>query len=97
MKNTNEFQKKYVKLAHAMQTGIASCIAVGWTGATQKHLRVGIDTSKSDHGALVKLLLEKGVITEEEYGRALLEGLENEVKGFERLFEQLTGKTAKFY
>ena len=93
----NEFQEKYVNLAHAVQTGIASCIAVGWSGATPKHLRVGIDTSKSDQGALVKLLIEKGVITEDEYGRVLLEGLENEVKSFERLFEQLTGKTAKFY
>jgi hypothetical protein len=93
----SEFQEKYVKLAHAVQTGIASCIAAGWSGATPKHLRVGIDTSKSDHGALVKLLIEKGVITEDEYGRALLEGLENEIKGFERLFEHLTGKTAKFY
>ncbi|MEZ4594546.1 MAG: hypothetical protein R3D55_25890 [Chloroflexota bacterium] len=95
--NQKEFRDEYIKLAHAVQTGIAACIAAGWTGATPKHLRVGIDTSKSDHGALIKLLLEKGVITEGEYQAVLLEGLEREVDGFKSLFQQLTGKKAEFY
>jgi hypothetical protein len=91
-----ELRRKYTELGHAVQSGIAFCMAVGWKGADPKHLRVGIDTQKSDHGALVKLLLEKGVFTEEEYAAALLEGLEQEIAGYQALFKQLTGKDATF-
>lgn len=91
-----KWQRKYMSLAHAVQSGIASCIAVGWTGTQPKHLRVGIDTQKSDSGALVKLLLDKGIITEEEYGNAILQGLEREIESYQRLFKELTGKDATF-
>lgn len=96
MRKMNELQQKYAGLAHAVQSGIAACMSVGWRGAEPKHLRVGIDTQKSDMGALVGLLIKKGVITEEEYAEAILDGLKNEVAGFENLFEEITGKSATF-
>jgi hypothetical protein len=43
-----------------------------------KHLRVGIDITKSDQGALATLLMEKGVITEAEYFKALADAMERE-------------------
>jgi hypothetical protein len=43
-----------------------------------KHLRTGIDITKSDQGALATLLIEKGVITEAEYFKALADGMERE-------------------
>lgn len=43
-----------------------------------KHLRVGIDLSKSDQGALATLLIEKGVFTLEEYVAAIADGVERE-------------------
>jgi len=87
--------QEYVELGHAVQSGIAACIGIGWDGTTPKHLRVGIDTSKSDQAALAKLLIEKGVITEVEYYEALVEGLKEEVEGYVRLYKLLAGTEAK--
>jgi hypothetical protein len=36
-----------------------------------KHLRVGLNASKSDHAAIADLLIAKGIITEAEYLEAL--------------------------
>jgi hypothetical protein len=93
---SQKFTNRYYTLAHAVQSAIASCMAIGWTGAEPKHLRVGIDTMKSDQGALTKLLLDKGVITEDELESYLLEGLENEIKSYEATFHGLTGTEATF-
>ncbi|MEH2525854.1 MULTISPECIES: hypothetical protein [unclassified Bradyrhizobium] len=37
------------------------------TSRMMKHLRVGIDMRAADHAAVAGLLIEKGIITEEEY------------------------------
>ena len=43
-------------------------------------LRVGLNTAMADHSALAKLLIDKGLITELEYGQALLEMMKLEVR-----------------
>jgi hypothetical protein len=45
---------------------------------TPKHLRVGVNMAMSDHTGLVRLLLEKGVITEGEYLKAIADEAERE-------------------
>jgi hypothetical protein len=84
----------YKSLGHAVQTGIAWRIAIENPQVpdinadpnlrAHKHLRTGIDTSKSDHGALVQLLINKGLITDEEYVDAMVAGMERE----KALYEQ---------
>lgn len=48
-----------------------------------KHLRVGHDCRASDHMALVSLLIEKGIITEEEYAERVRLALNDELAGRE--------------
>jgi hypothetical protein len=57
----------YVQAAHGVQTAIAFDMENGGTATTPKHLRVGVDMSKSDMLGLAMLLISKGVITQEEY------------------------------
>jgi hypothetical protein len=70
-----EDRQRYLAAAHAVQTAIAFTMG---RDTEPKHLRVGIDITKSDQGALATLLIEKGVITEAEYFKALADGMERE-------------------
>lgn len=70
-----EDRQRYMNAAHAVQTAIAFTMG---PETEPKHLRVGIDLTKSDQGALATLLIEKGVITEAEYFKALADAMERE-------------------
>jgi hypothetical protein len=87
---------EYARLAHAMQSGVAYEMNYDHynTGpTTPKHLRVGINAAMSDMGGLVRLLISKGVITEEEYAEAVTEKMREEVQAYEaRLTERLGSK-----
>lgn len=50
---------------------------------TPKHLRVGIDMSKSDLGGMAKLLIDKGVFTLVEYTKAMADQAEIEADQYE--------------
>jgi hypothetical protein len=57
----------YTTAMHGVQSAIKFKIENGWDGASPKHLRVGVDGSKSDMLGLVELLISKGLFTAEEY------------------------------
>jgi len=88
-----EKYQKYLELLHAVQTGIAWNIAISHPDVSDinqdsnlrehKHLRVGIDVTKSDQGALVSLLIKKGIFTEDEYLDEIVEFMQREVKAYE--------------
>jgi hypothetical protein len=71
---------EYRALAHAMQTGVAAQMQFDpvVAGTTPKHLRVGVNSALVDSSALAKLLMDKGVITLDEYETALVEGMRAE-------------------
>lgn len=78
---------RYLAAVHAVQSGVKAEIATkgeAGAGADPKHLRVGVNMAMSDHGALVALLLEKGIITEAEYADKLAEFAEREKAGYEQ-------------
>jgi hypothetical protein len=84
----DEFHEQYVKFGHAIQTGIKFVIEMerkGGVGTDNilKHHRVGIDTAKCEHGALSRLLVRKGIISESDYFDAVIEGMKMEVKLYE--------------
>jgi hypothetical protein len=97
-----QFTQRYTALAHAVQTGIGWTIAIDNPKVfdinqdpnlcAHKHLRVGIDTNKSDLGALARLMIKKGVFTDEEYKLTILEGLENEKRLYEIKLSEHFGK-----
>lgn len=69
--------------AHAMQSGVAlDHERNGAHDGTPKHLRVGVNVALCDHAALVRLLVEKGIFTEEEYAKAIADEMEREVERY---------------
>ena len=86
-------KRRYQAAAQRVQT----CIAFGSAPRAMepKHLRVGIDMSKSDMGGLAKLLIDKGVITEAEYVKAIADQAEIEAADHERLLSEKHGADIK--
>lgn len=92
----------YDKLLHSVQTGIAWTIAFDNPDVfdingdpnlrAHKHLRVGIDSAKSDHGALVKLLIDKKLINEDEYYDYLIEFMQREKHSYEEMLSEKLSK-----
>jgi hypothetical protein len=49
-----------------------------------KHLRTGVNNAMCEHGALVALMIDKGLIKYEDYLRVQLEFMEREVNSYKR-------------
>ncbi len=88
--NDNE---RYHAAAHAMQSGVAQEMEMpGRQTATEpKHLRVGINSAMVDHAGLVGLLVDKGVITTEEYVRCIADAMEAEKLRYEESLSSALG------
>lgn len=85
--------EEIARLAHAMQSGVATEIAhdMNNAAATPKHLRVGVNSAMVEHGALVKLLIDKGVIDLGEYVVELRDAMKREVEMYERRLSERIG------
>lgn len=86
-----EKKAKYKSLCHAMQTGVAFVMEKDPSGTSPKHLRVGINSAMVEHGALVSLMVKKGLITEDEYYDSLIEFMEREVQRYRDELEAIYG------
>lgn len=76
-------EARYMRAAHAMQTGVALEHSRGSDDGSPKHLRVGVNSALVSVAALSGLLVEKGVLTEEEIEKALADEMEREVGRYE--------------
>lgn len=85
------FASRYGALAHALQSGVKAAQEAKIDVDDFKHLRVGVNMAMIERAAIVQLLLQKGIITQEEYETALLEWLEKEVAGYEALLSRHYG------
>ncbi len=81
--------ERYLAACHAMQTGVMTImhkeprgLEIGET--SPKHLRVGVNSAMCDHAALVRLLIAKGLFTEEEYSVEVTAEMEREVERYRR-------------
>jgi hypothetical protein len=88
---TPELAERYHQACHAMQSGVAMEMERGSTDTMPKHLRVGLNSALCEHAALVRLLLEKNLITDEEYELALIAEMEREVARYEERLSTLMG------
>jgi hypothetical protein len=86
-----ELAREYQRLAHAVQSGIEYLKEYNPNLVNTKHLRTGIDLSKCEESALVRLLIEKGVITADEYFTKVNEVLKEEVKRSEKQLKDIIG------
>lgn len=73
--------ERYHRAAHRVQTAIG--FMPNHENQQVKHMRTGIDMSKSDMGGLARLLIQKGVMTELEYLEAVAEAAEREAAAYE--------------
>jgi hypothetical protein len=83
-----EYQTEYLSLAHAIQSGITMLANFDVSLQAPKHLRVGLNLALCDIGSLYGLLLAKGIITEEEMHKAIIEGMQREVTSYETQLKQ---------
>lgn len=94
-------REEYDALAHAIQTGVAMEMELGGgagggigSATSPKHLRVGVNMAMCDHAALVRLLVAKGLFTEEEYFDEIVNELHREVVRYENRLSRF-GPTIK--
>lgn len=76
----------YLDACHGVQTGVMyemNKLDGSGGGTSPKHLRTGINIRACEHSALAKLLIEKGLITEEEYLEAIRLAVNHEVARYE--------------
>lgn len=85
---------RYLEALHAMQSGVKFDIETDPLkdhSQTEKHLRVGINSNMVEHGALVRVLIAKGVFTLAEYEAELAKGMEAEAARYEKLLTDRLG------
>lgn len=81
--------QRYRDAAHAMQSGVAMEMNHNPQPTDPKHLRVGVNVALCDLGSLAALLISKGVITPDEYAKALADGMEEEKRRYEEHVSKL--------
>lgn len=69
---------RYLAAAQAMQAGVAIEHADGSNDGSPKHLRVGVNSALVCCAAIGRLLIDKGLITFEEYEAAQADEMEAE-------------------
>lgn len=84
--------ERYQAAAHAMQSGVAFKMEHDPSETTPKHLRVGVNSAMVENSALVRLLVDKGIITNEEWAAALADGMEAERDLYKSWLEQHYGR-----
>jgi hypothetical protein len=89
---TEEQNARILQLSHAVQSGVSWDHSTGSDDGNPKFLRVGVNMALVETGAIGRLLVEKGIVTRDEYANALIEGLEKEVAMYERRLEEKLGK-----
>ena len=83
--------ERYEAAAHAVQTGVAYDLERDPSSGTPKHLRVGVNLAMVNDAALTRLLVEKGIITESEYAKAVADETEREAARYEALLRAVYG------
>lgn len=78
---------RYYAAVHAMQSGVAFKMGVTTRETEPKHLRVGVNSAMVETSTLVKLLIAKGVFTEDEWFKVLADQMEAEAELYRKELE----------
>jgi hypothetical protein len=87
-------RRTYEQALHAMQTGVAFIMGREPQETEAKHLRVGVNSAMCDNAALARLLIQKGVISEQEYLAAIAKEMNNEADRYEARVQSYLGDNA---
>jgi hypothetical protein len=91
MEDYEEAYKRYMKAAHAMQSGVAFKMEKDPSETKPKHLRVGINSVLSNNAAIAELLIERGIFTKEDYMSKMADKMEEEAEDYRQELESLFG------
>jgi hypothetical protein len=80
----DEDLNRYAAAAHAMQSGVAFDLDRDPDGCSPKELRVGINAAHVGQLALARLLIARGLFTEDEYMAAQADAMQDEVRAYEQ-------------
>lgn len=83
---------KYHDYAHAMQSGVAMEMGYDDSSVTPKHLRVGINSAMVNDEAIAQLLMDKGIITKDEYEEAITAAMKREKERYEKRLTERFGR-----
>lgn len=83
MSTLDELRARYMAALHGVQTGIEYKRQYDRSFVSEKHMRVGVDSAHVSQAALARVLIAKGMLTEEEYMEALAVEAERERKRLE--------------
>lgn len=81
--------QRYLRAAHAMQTGVKILQEHDAKELDPKHMRVGVNASMRDLASIGKLMMEKGVFTRAEYLEAVAAGMEEEAASYQAKVQAL--------
>lgn len=99
MTTRDDLERRYLAAAHAVQAGVQmemndSPPSDTASAVSPKMLRTGLNLAMVEHGALIRVLISKGLFTEEEYFEELVRGVEAEKAAYEqRLSARYGGRT----
>jgi len=84
-------EERYLAAYHAMQSGVAFEMNYPEriSATKPKHLRVGINGALVQDAAIVKLLIDKGIFTMEEYWKSVADEMDAEVARYEKRAQQM--------
>lgn len=83
---------EYRRLAHALQSGVAMTMNYDSKDTEPKHLRTGLNLALVHDDAVVRLLIAKGIFTEEEYVDSINAALQEEVTRYEQSLNETIAK-----
>jgi hypothetical protein len=86
-----EHKVRFETAMHAVMTGVGYAIVKDPKHRDPKQNRTGLNSALLGQGAIAKLLIDKGVFTEEEYWNELANFAEAEKKTYEDLLSELFG------
>lgn len=88
-------QARYEAAAHAMMTGVGYMIEYAPDQTSTKQMKTGLNSAQVSVAALGNLMIEKGIITPEEYYKAMADQMEIERLSYERMISDLHGGGTK--
>lgn len=87
----DKLKAEYRRLKDLMNDGVGREMELNWRHTPRK-LRYGLNSAHAAHAAVVRLLLDKGVITEQEYWGAQVDAMRHEVDCYEERLSSAAGK-----
>lgn len=85
-------QERYLNASHAIQAAVGAEMTFNPNPTEPKHLRTGLNVMMVDHGAVVELLIQKGLFTYLEVMEAIADEMEEEKRSYERRLSEHYGK-----